>query len=239
MLLLQISRFVLCFLLVPIVYANTLVQEKPKLSPIKPPLVLQWEVSHLRNTDQISLIFKQKTVELVTNTSSYQKDKIVRLGHFKSPLNFELKELKEQVKRYYVRLKKTVPISQLIKDPRVRPSTDPHTPVLRINEEEIHNQHPYFKPLVSIIYQVWNRKWLCIECATYNKKRKAIVRTVRKLKLNPKEKETTVKGKTQSMVSKNQWEEKERSFPKKLLNCIRKVKKKMECIDPQFGIFEI
>ena len=238
MLLSQISYFALCFLLIPTVYANTLVQEKPTFSPTgKPPLVLQWEMSHFRNTDQISLIFKQKTVELVTNTSSYQKGKTVRLGHFKSPISFELKELKEQIKRYYTRLKKTVPISQLVKDPRVRSLRDPHTPVLRINEEKIHSEHPYFKPLASIIHQVWNREWFCVECAKYTKNKKSIVRTIKKLKSNSKQ--NTNKEKNQNAITKNQWKKKKQSFPHKLLNCIHKVKKKVECIDPQFGIFEI
>lgn len=238
MLLLRISYFILYFLLIPTSHTKTLVQENPTLSPTDTtPLVFQWEVSHLRNIDQISLIFKQKTVELVTNTSSYQKKETVRLGHFESPINFDLRELKEQIERYYVRLKKTVPISQLIKDDRVRPSTDPHTSVLRINEEEIPSEHPYFKPLSSIIHQVWNREWLCIECAIYKKNRKAIIRTVKKRKPNLKEK--TDKEKNQKAIVKNQWEEKEQSFSKKLLNCIPKSKRKMECIDLQFGIFEI
>ena len=237
MLQLQISLLVLWFFLTPVAYSKASVKEQTAPSPTgKPPLVLQWEVSHPRNTDQISLIFKQKTVELVTNTSSYQKNKIVRLGQFESPLNLELKNLKEQVERYYVRLKKTVPISHIIKDPRVRPSIDPHVPVLRINEEEVHNEHPYFKPLASIIYQVWNRQWLCVECAIYKKKRKSIVRTVRKLK---NLKGMTDKEKAKDTIPKSQWEEKKQSFPKKLLNCVLKGNKKVECIDPQFGIFEI
>ena len=239
MFLLHASNLILYFLMTSTTYAK--VQEKSTKATLSPtdttPLVLQWEVSHLRNTDQISLIFKQKTVELVTNTSSYQKGKTVRLGHFESPINFELKELKEQIKRYYVRLKKTVPISQLVKDPRVHPLRDPHTPVLRINEEQIHSEHPYFKPLASIIYQVWSREWLCLECATYTKNRKSIVRTLKKLKSNPKQ--NTNKEKNEKAITKNQWEEKKQSFPHKLLNCIHKVKKKVECIDPRFGIFEI
>ena len=234
---LQVSFLAFCFLLIPAAYSKIPSKERAASSTDKTPLVLQWEVSHPRNTDQISLIFRKDTVELVTNTSSYQKDKKVHLGQFESSLTLELKDLKEQIGHYYNRLKKTVPMSSLIKDSRIRPTVDPHTPVLRISEEEIQTGHPYFEPLASIIYQVWEREWLCVECATYKKKHKSIVRTVKKLKSNLKE--TMDQEKVQSKSSKNQWEKSKRSFSKKLLNCVPKGKKKIECIDPKFGIFEI
>ena len=107
MLQLQKSFPVLWFLLIPLIYSATSKAEEANpvlLSANKKPLVLQWEVSHPRNTDQISLIFREKKVELVTNTSSYQKGKGVSLGRFESSLNPELKELKEQVGRYYARM---------------------------------------------------------------------------------------------------------------------------------------
>ena len=226
------------FFLTPLAYSAEPKAVKLNSSSVdKRPLVLQWEVSHPRNTDQISLIFREKTVELVTNTDSYQKGKVARLGRFESSLTVELKDLKDQVGRYYARLKKTVPLSSLIKDPRVQASVDPHAPVLRISEEEIQRGNAYFNPLASIIYKVWEREWTCVECATYKKTRKSIVRTVKKLKpnLNKKADERKASGKP----SKNQWEERKQSFSKKLLNCIPKGKKKVECIDPRFGIFEI
>lgn len=226
-------------------YSEVQEQKKSSSSPArKPPLTLQWEVSHPRNTDQISLIFRETTVELVTNTSSYQKGKIVWLGRFDSPLTLDLKDLKEQVGRYYNRLQKTVPLSSLIKDPRVRPAVDPHAPVLRINEEEISDKHPYFKPLASIIYQVWEKDWLCIECATYKKKRKSIVRTVKRKSVSKTVRKSNLSSqsdnkKAQSESLKNQWKKSHQSFPKKLLDCVPKGNKKVECIDPQFGIFKI
>lgn len=202
----------------------------------KKPLVLQWEVSHPRNTDQISLIFKQKTVELVTNTSSYQNGRIARLGRFESPLNSKLKTIKEEVKRYYVQLRKTVPVSSLIKDPRFQEATraDPHAPVLHINKEEIDNKHAYFKPLANIIYKIWEHNWTCRECALYKKEKKIIVRTVKRRSLQSKTatKEKKSKGKKQGEISKQR-------IPGKLFNCIPKGKNKVECVDPQFGIFEI
>ena len=55
------------------------------------PLMLLWLVSHQRNTDKIALIFRQKSVELVTNSSSYQKkSREARLGRFRAPLNPQL-----------------------------------------------------------------------------------------------------------------------------------------------------
>lgn len=209
---------------------------KPNASFVdKRPLVLQWEVSHPRNTDQISLIFREKKVELVVNTSSYKKGKMVRLGRFESSFTLELTDLKDQVGRYYARLGKTVPLSSLIKDPRVQTSVDPHAPILRINEEEIQNGSAYFNPLASIIYKVWEREWICVECATYRKKRKSIVRTVKRLKTKQEVRRRKISGKSE----KNQWSKREQSFSKKHLNCIPTSKKRVECIDPQFGIFEI
>lgn len=196
------------------------------------PLVLQWEVSHPRNTDQISLIFKQNHVELVTNTPSYQKGRRVRLGHFKTTITPELQFLKEQVKQYYIQLKKNIPISSLIvKDSRILPQVNPHAPVLRINDKKIHRKNPYFKLAAKIIYQAWDHKWMCVHCASYKKKKSTIVRTVRKLKSGLK--------KQVGKKMKKQWVEIQYSFVKKIMNCVPKGKKKEECVDPQFGIFEI
>lgn len=202
------------------------------------PLVLQWEVSHPRNTDQISLIFRRNMVELITNTSSYQKGKPVRLGRFQSPINPELERIKKQIKRYRIQLKQTVSMLSLIKDSRVSlPTTDPHAPVLRINEKEIHGEHPYFKPLASIIYQIWENKWICVECATYKKRRKSIIRTVKKLKSPSDSSKKIKKAKSQSKRSK--WDTTKQKFSKKFFRCVPKGKKKIECVDPHFGIFEI
>ena len=198
----------------------------------KKPIVLQWQVSHSRNIDQISLIFRQDSVELVTNTSSYQKGKIIRLGWFKTSMNPELELIKEQIKEYYTQLKNTVPISSLIiKDLRIPSTVDPHAPILRINEKKVHRRHSYFNPTAKIIHEAWERKWICIECATYKKKKKNIIRTTKNLQSKSQNK--------QERKEKTQWEETKQTLVKKLLNCIPKEKKKEECIDPQFGIFEI
>ena len=198
-------------------------------------LVLQWKVSHPRNTDRISLIFRQDTVELVTNTSSYQKDKIARLGRFTSPLNTSLKKVKSQVSRYYIQLKKTVPFTSLIKEARFKPPVNPHAPVLSINEEKIRYGQPYFKSMADIIYKVWEYQWTCMECASYKKEKKSIIRT---MKRRPSDLKTETTSKKSGAV-KNQWDISKKRFSKKWLNCIPKGKKKVECVDPEFGIFEI
>ena len=133
------------------------------------PLVLQWEVSHSKNTDQISLIFRQDTVELITNTSHYQKKKApAKLGHFKTSMNLELKTLKTRISHYHTRLSKTVPMASLIKDSRFnKPEVEPHAPILRINKETITEGHNYFKPLADIIHTAWERQWTCVKCAYY------------------------------------------------------------------------
>ena len=83
--------------------SSTLAKKAPKK-----PLILQMEVSHPRNTDQISLIFKGNKVQLVTNTSSYQKGR-VRLGVFHHPLNGKLTALRNSIEQYRQRLQKKPP----------------------------------------------------------------------------------------------------------------------------------
>ncbi|MDE0118984.1 MAG: hypothetical protein OXM55_03125 [Bdellovibrionales bacterium] len=227
----SLSLFLISF------FAKTETKKPASLSNNKP-LVLQWEVSHSRNTDQISLIFKKKSVELVTNTSSYQKGRVVRLGRFEASLDQKLKKLKDQVTRHYKQLRKTVPVSSLIKDSRIKPPVDPHAPILHINEEQIKYEQAHFKTIANIIYTVWEHKWTCIECALYDKNKKFILRTVKKRKSGP-ESETKDKAKKRSKVKKREEKTQQQKFLKKLLNCLPKGKTKVECIDPQFGIFEI
>ena len=192
------------------------------------PLILQLEVSHPRNTDQISLIFRQSTVELVVNTSNWQQDqRSPQLGRFGSTLTPKLNSIKEQIKQIHIQLKKTVPVLSLIKDSRFKPLPSPHTPVLRINDEEIKEGHPYFESSASIIYQIWKIKWTCLDCATYQKKGNRILRILQNLILEIHSKEAETK------------KFRKKIFSKKRLNCTPKSTGKMECIDPLFGIFEI
>lgn len=203
------------------------------------PLILQWEVSHSRNTDQISLIFRQNTLELVTNTSIYQtpREKTITLGYFQSPMNPQLKKIKKDIETSYNYLKQTVPVLSLIKDSRLQIPFNPHAPVMRINEEEISSRDSRFKTLTSIISRIWKQDWICIDCAIYKKKKKSIIRTVKKLK-SPETLSHFNKIKKNSK-NKNQWETKTKKFSRNSLNCIPQGKRSWECIDPKFGIFEM
>ena len=208
--------YIFSFFLISASYAN---QEASKnVSPEnKKPLVLQWEVSYPRNTDQISLIFKKKTVEMVTNTS-FRAREVAQLGSFSIPMNSYFKILEKRIYQYYIRFKNTIPISSLIKREQTQIPIHPHVPVLRINDQEIHHEHIYFNLLKDILFQeIKNKKWSCQECATYtllNKTETKIQRTVKKNK-----KITT------------------QVFTKKELSCRPEDKNTWECLDPEFGTF--
>ena len=187
----------------------------------KTPLVLQWEASHSRNTDQISLIFKQDTLELVTNTSFSKNSESARLGHFSFPITPQIKILKEEIYQYYTRLKKTIPVSFQVQNAQSPVSVTPHAPALRINDQEINNDHIYFQYLENILHhQINNKDWSCIECAIYTllheKEHKSRIKIQRILK---KESSTTTK-----------------TFSLEELNCLLKEPGSWECIDPEFGI---
>ena len=141
------------------------------------PLVLQYEASHVRNKDQISLIFRKTTAELAVNTSSWQTGPKPRLGRFGSDLTPGLKSIKQQIERAYARRRRTVPALSLIKHPRFRPRPRPHAPVLRVGSEEIKEGSPHFKPLAEIIRGVWQAAgWTCLECAVYQARGNKILR---------------------------------------------------------------
>ena len=180
------------------------------------PLILQRVVSHPRNTDQISLIFRENKVEMVTNTSTWQKSNHPRLGRFESALTPSLKSLKQRLNRYHGRLKRTVPLSSLVKDSRLEPSHTPHAPIFRLNTKEIKEGEVFFKELEDIIQQTGTIKWVCVECAEYQRHKKGILRIVRK-----------------------QTKRTKKVLSKKSLNCIHKPKSRWECVDKLFGIFEI
>ncbi len=186
-------------------------------------VVLQMEVSHSRNTDQTSIIFKDKKVELVTNT--FTRKDTPRLGRFQVPLSNRLKLLRKQIQLYrklidskkpaidVSKLYKAIGISQNKKDPTVH-----HAPVVRLNGKEVLAQHPYFQALKNILRDIsQEEKWSCVDCAEYQRKQNNIVRWIRKTGKKP-------------VI---------RTFSRKHLNCFPLNKNRIECIDPQFGIFEI
>ena len=202
-----------------------------RISEKEKPLVLQWEVSHPRNVDQISIIFRKKQIELVTNTSVFQKGSNIHLGRFKAPLQAKWVLKKAWVEQYYKQLKKTVPLLDLVvKDSHTLPfslnQVNPHAPILRIQEKTVQEQSAYFKLPFKIIQEAWNHKWTCTQCASYKKTKKHIVRTVKLLQ------------KESSYTKDPKWKVQTQRFPKKMFKCITK-NNTVECIDPQYGIFEL
>ena len=116
------------------------------------PMVLQYQVSHPRNTDQISLIFRQEAVELVVNKDYWQEEAMPRrLGRFGALYNWELSSLKLRVERYHRLFTDTVPLLSLLDIPDI-PSMrerepDPHAPRLSLGGEEIPIRHGFYEDL--------------------------------------------------------------------------------------------
>lgn len=218
------------FLLISFSYANPGPSKDVSVSN-KTPLVLQWEVSHPRNTDQISLIFRQDTVELVTNIS-FSTEELPRLGSFSLSRNPYFKTLEKRIHQYYIRLKNTIPVSSLIKRRDSQAPIHPHAPVLHINDQKIDSKHTYFETLKDILFQEMKSKdWRCQECATYklldNKNTKTKNQKIIK-------KESPIK--IQRIVKKNE-KTTRKIFTAEELQCRIKGKNSWECLDSEFGIF--
>ena len=147
------------------------------------PLVLQYQVSHPRNTDQVSLIFRQEDVELVVNKDYWQEEAMPRrLGRFRADYNGKLSRLKRRLERYHHRLMSTVPLLSLMDIPDLPPMRerrpDPHAPRLSLGGEEIPSRHRVYEDLFGILESVWDHRWRCFECASYRIEGDSIVRTM-------------------------------------------------------------
>ena len=190
-------------------------------------------MSHSRQSDRIAVVLKQDTVHLAVNTSSFQKKgQKIRLGIFQSALTPQLKVFKESVQEIYNRLQKTVPMSSVIKmDKRFQAQPDPHAPVIHINKEKIEQGHFAFKTLESLIYKIWENKWKCVRCAFYTRGKNFIQRTL----YDP----LPAEEQNSSKKSTSQWKKINKKFSQKQLKCRPKGKKKIECVDPEFGIFKL
>ncbi len=185
------------------------------------PLVFQWEVSHYKNTDQISLIFKKKKVELVTNTSVWKgSNATARLGHFSSPYTPKLKSLKTKVEIVDTRLQNSVSVLSLINDPRLKPTITPHAPIFKVRDKTLTHDAPLARDLKTILPEVKKQKWTCISCATYQLKGHKILRTLFKQQKNTKKKSVSTQV-----------------FTQKQLECSPKGQKLIECVDPLMGLF--
>ena len=190
-------------------------------------LIVQWEDSQPRVVDQISVIFRQDSVELVTNTFSFQHGDEMRLGRFQSPMNCELESLRWSADLFHWNLRQP-PLSDLLQNETLAAilarGAWPFGAVVRVKEQELRRWHPYFGTVAGIIYRVWklkNTEWTCIDCAIYKKRGDVIVRTTRKM----------IGG------SEKKWEVSEEAFPLALMDCYSTRGDQIECVDPQFGIF--
>ena len=185
------------------------------------PLVLQMDISHPRNVDQTSLIFRKNTVDFVINsfqTSPKNKAQNARLGQFTTSLNKNFKSLQkkiESVKRSFISKNKKRNTKNM------EGSIQPHTPVIRIGGDgsyiTIRERDTQFESLRNMLRKARDRKWTCVSCAEYKRNGQSIARVVKKKG-----------GKAKS-----------RTFSRKSLKCISIDKDRIECIDPQFGIFEL
>ncbi len=99
--------------------------------------------------------------------------------------------------------------------------TDPHASIIRVGMNgqsiEVRESNPYFKSLHRILLDAQKHKWECLSCAEYKKKGKDIVRIFKKKGRKPA-----------SML-----------FSKNKLQCLNLSQKRLECLDHQFGLFEM
>ena len=198
------------------------------------PIVLQIQVSHPRNTDQTSLIFKQDRVEMVTNTFQANRQASdqgsqktpIRLGHFYAPLNESLRLLKRKVQVYRRLLKprgKGINLTKAMNTAGVSSfDTDPHAPLIllggRRQSLQVRQSNPYFKPLRNILRQAQaHQKWTCLSCVEYKKRGKQIVRIFKK------------KGRKPATLV----------LSRQHFQCLNLGQNRVECLDHQFGLFEI
>ena len=187
------------------------------------PLVLQMQVSHLRNTDQISLIFKKNTLTLVTNYYSHSSSKqAVRLGQFQINMTLQMRLFKRQIQAYKRLLDKDNPDSKTSKSARAIASI-PHAYQIGITGDgrlrTISTEHSYFAPLKRILMETRQNQnmYRCISCATYYKNNQSIIRIVKKQGKPPQR----------------------QKFSKEQLQCRQIGNKKLECVDEAYGLFEI
>ena len=195
------------------------------------PVVLQWRASHPRYTDSVVIVFNPGRLQMAVNTSLFQKkNQQPRLGVFQTVAIPRLQLFKEEVLQIYNRLKSTVPLSSMMKiDQHFQPQSDPHAPVIYINKEKIKQDHFDFKLLAGHIYKIWEHQWRCIECAFYKKSKKSITRV--SYKPAPVQEKNMSKRKKIIRTKKR--------FSQKQFKCISQGKNRVECVDPEFGIFKI
>ena len=175
-------------------------------------IVLKRDISYFRNSDNISLTFRETTVEFITNAfqvNSQDDTRSPQLGQFETPMTSELISFKSMLRSHY----RILTINNNTTTLRIIP----HAPIMHLNERRVDYDYPYFSHLENILDRVKEREWTCVRCAEYRKDGRSILRIVR---------------------NRGQREQR-RTFSTRQLDCRRLDQEHLECVDPEFGIFEI
>ena len=185
--------------------------------PIGEGVVASMEVSHYRNMDYQSLAFEGTNVEFVTNVfffDAQEPNRLPSLGRFQTSMTPRLRILESIFRAYHEMLSRGK--GSILDFPIV-----PHAPIMHINKQRLY----YGMPLHSSVEddfraateEIWNGDWTCVACAEYRRDGRNISRTDRSVDR----------------------EESRRRFSRRDLDCRSFGDGWLECIDPDFGIFEI
>ena len=185
--------------------------------PIGEGVVVSMEVSHYRNLDYRSLAFEGTSVEFVTNVfffDSQEPNRLPSLGRFRTSMTPRLRIVESIFRAYHRILSRGK--GSILHFPIM-----PHAPIMHINKRRLYYGMPLHSSIErdfrAAIEEVWNGDWTCVDCAEYRRDGRNISRIDR-----------SVDG-----------EESQRRFSRRDLDCKSYGDGWLECIDPEFGIFEI
>ena len=187
--------------------------------PIGEGVAVTMEVWYFRNMDYRSLAFEGTHVELVSNVFffDWQKpNRLPSLGEFQTPMTPGLRRFEDNFRRHHKMLSRAKGDFG-----RIAPRIVPHAPIIHVNEHVSYFGMPLHSDIEddfrAALEEVWNGDWTCVDCAEYRRDGRSILRIVR---------------------SANDGESR-RSFSRGNLDCRSLDSRRLECIDPEFGIFEI
>lgn len=193
------------------------------------PVVLQREVSHPRNVDQSTLVFREGRVEFVTNAflrGAGRPERTPRLGRFRLPSEGRLASFRRLAAAYRRmaanrrRRSSGALLARIEEALGGRPPRAPHAPVIRLGGDgtaaELRPSHPHFGLLDRVLREAEGMEWECVSCAEYALDGDSVTRTTRTAGGAPAAK----------------------TFSKDELGC-RPAGDGLECVDGEFGVFEI
>ena len=173
-------------------------------------IVFTLEVSHPRNLNKVELSFNEHSVNFFTNSSYY-----VRSEHNISTPSLGrfttsmIPEL-EALKQQLKSYYKIIPLTT------TNSRLQLHPVFIYLNSRRVARGDSHFTDLRVLLNNFINRSWTCVFCAIYTKGEDSIIRIV------------TRNGNSNITI-----------FSKDDLECYSLDEETLECIDPQFGIFEI